>query len=519
MQPSATETTASTNSPPALAPQRPRLWPGAILVALFWSVFVGVRVFDAPISTGFMSIMGASMLLTLAFTIWWLANGTVRWADRLWGLAAMIAGCVAAALLCDRSVGVVGLIFLGLPLAFTAWLGWLIVSRRFARHVQLTGTVIALGLVWLSQIVIRVNGVDGSNQASVSLRWSPTAEDEYVAQLAKVGSAAPSPADGTLLEPRDGDWLDFRGPLRRGEVRGVQFATDWNSSPPKELWRRKIGPAWSSLLVIDGRLFTQEQRGDLEAVVCLDAAAGTDVWAHTDAVRFSDGQAGAGPRATPTFVGGRIYAQGATGLVNCLDAATGQRIWTRDIVADTKAPLPMWGFSSSPLIVGNVVVVYGGAQPNDRLLGYKADSGAPAWQTATGAISYSSAQLATFDGEPQLLFFSDAGLAAIEPASGTRLWSFDAPQNGIWRVVQPRQLDDGTVLIGCEDLGLVRLAISRQNDGWSVAPRWKSRAIRPAYNDFVISGDSIYGFDESIFCCVDVATGQRRWKAGRYGHG
>jgi outer membrane protein assembly factor BamB len=85
--------------------------------------------------------------------------------------------------------------------------------------------------------------------------------------------------------------------------------------------------------------------------------------------------------------------------------------------------------------------------------------------------------------------------------------------------VQPRQLDDGAILIGCEDLGLVRLEVTKQHNQWSATPRWKSRAMRPAFNDFVVCGDSIYGFDESIFCCVDTATGKRRWKAGRYGHG
>jgi outer membrane protein assembly factor BamB len=307
--------------------------------------------------------------------------------------------------------------------------------------------------------------------------------------------------------------------LRRGDVAGVRFDTDWNSSPPKELWRRKIGPAWSSVLIIDGRLFTAEQRGEQEALVCLDDATGRELWGHTDSVRFSDGQAGAGPRATPTFDNGRIYSLGATGVLNCLQAVSGKLNWSRDIVADSKAPLPMWGFSSSPLVTEGLVIVYGGAQKENGLLAYDADSGEPAWTAATGPVSYSSAQLVTFDGTPQLLIFSDAGLAAFEPRSGKPLWQFDKASTGIWRVVQPRQLDDGSILIGCEDLGLVRLDVEKKDDVWTATPRWTSRAIRPAYNDFVIAGDALYGFDESIFCCVDLNTGKRRWKAGRYGHG
>src|SRR5205823_2668047 len=96
---------------------------------------------------------------------------------------------------------------------------------------------------------------------------------------------------------------------------------------------------------------------------------------------------------------------------------------------------------------------------------------------------------------------------------------YDAPSTGIWRVVQPRQIADNAILIGSEDLGLVRLQVTKTDDAWKPEVRWSSRAIRPAYNDFVVSKGNVYGFDEAIFCCVDAETGKRRWKGGRYGHG
>ncbi len=493
-----------------------RVWPGVVLVALFWSVFFGVRVLDAPISTGFMSIMGAASLMTLLYLGWWLCNGTVRLAERVFDVGVLIVGLLIAGWFCHPSLGPIGLVFLGLPLAFSAWTLWLLVARRWSESTRRIGNVVVLSLVWLSQIVVRIDGVDGRNNASISLRWRPTAEDLYVAEKTK---STPTQVSSVPLQPREGDWLDFRGPLRRGELHGQRITMDWSSRPPRELWRRNIGPAWSSVLVIDGRLITQEQRGELETVTCLDAETGQEIWAHTDAVRFSDGQAGAGPRATPTFAHGRIYSLGATGVLNCLDAASGEPIWSHDLVADTQAPVPMWGFSSSPLVVENSVVVYGGAQPDKGLVAYDATSGEPLWTAATGPISYSSAQIATCGGESQLLFLSDSGLISVAPQSGKLLWQYTAPAAGIWRVIQPRQLDDGTILIGCEDLGLMRLEAAKQHDEWQVMQRYKSRSIRPAFNDFVVCEDSLYGFDESIFCCVEAATGKRRWKAGRYGHG
>ncbi len=227
------------------------------------------------------------------------------------------------------------------------------------------------------------------------------------------------------------------------------------------------------------------------------------------------------------FADGRIYSLGASGILNCLDAATGKLRWTRNIVTDSDAPVPMWGFSSSPLVIEDKVVVYAGG-PNDKgLLAYRADDGEPAWAVATGPASYSSAQRVVLDGKPQILFLSDTGLIALDPTTGALQWKHDAAGAGTWRVVQPRQVSDASFLIGSEDLGLVRLDVNADSvgdqpgdkQGWTSKARYVSRGIRPAYNDFVLLDGFIYGFDESIFCCVELETGKRRWKAGRYGHG
>ncbi len=366
-----------------------------------------------------------------------------------------------------------------------------------------------------------VDGIDGDQQAAVRWRWSPTAEDLYLAgRTAADGTAVtPRPAHGKVSPPtlvaKPEDWTEFRGPGRRGEVHGVKIGTDWQSHPPKQVWRQRIGPAWSSMLILGDRLFTQEQRGELEAVVCLDTASGHELWAYQYKARFSDGQAGAGPRSSPTFSESRLYTLGASGILNCLEAASGKPCWSRDIVADSGAPVPMWGFSSSPLVVEGLVVVYAGGKGDKGLLAYRASTGEPAWSVATGPVSYSSAQVVTVHGRQQVLFLSDTGLIGLEPPTGKILWEHKAPASSVWRVALPRQIDETGIVIGSEDLGLVRLDLAQTTP----SSRWDSRALRPAYNDFVSLDGFIYGFDESFFCCVDAATGKRRWKAGRYGHG
>jgi outer membrane protein assembly factor BamB len=502
----------------------PRVWPAVVLIALYWTFILGLGRLDLPIFAIFMSTVAASALLTLLFSIWWLSNRTITGKERLFVFLVFVGGAVAASVFSDPSVGPMGVIFFGIPIVFSAWLVALIVTRGRSSAARRWGLAAVVVATWCLFGLARVDGIDGQNQAALSWRWADTKEQEYLRQLAlgnKAAAAEPAAVDSASppLELSAGDWPEFRGPDRLGEVHDVRIATDWNAAPPKELWRRRIGPAWSSVLIIGDRLFTQEQRGQNECVVCLDAGTGNEIWMHDDSARFSDGQAGAGPRATPTFAKGSLYSLGASGVLNCLDAVSGKSKWTRNIAADSAAPLPMWGFSSSPLVFDDLVVVYSGAPGGKGVLAYRAADGEPAWTVASGPSSYSSAQLATIHSERQILFLSDLGLVSVRPASGDVLWKYDAPGSGVWRVVQPRQIDEASILVGSEDLGLVRLEVAKDQDSWSATPSFASRALRPAYNDFVVSGDHVYGFDESIFCCVDAKTGKRKWKGGRYGHG
>jgi outer membrane protein assembly factor BamB len=171
------------------------------------------------------------------------------------------------------------------------------------------------------------------------------------------------------------------------------------------------------------------------------------------------------------------------------------------------------------LVADGSVIVYAGGKEEKGLLAYRVQSGEPAWSVATGPVSYSSPQLVSINGQRQVLFLSDSGLVSIDGASGKVLWEHKAPGSSVWRVALPRQIDQAAVVVGSEDLGLVRLDLTGGGQSWTPSARWDSRALRPAYNDFVSLDGFIYGFDESFFCCVDAATGKRRWKAGRYGHG
>jgi outer membrane protein assembly factor BamB len=280
--------------------------------------------------------------------------------------------------------------------------------------------------------------------------------------------------------------------------------------------------SWSSVLVVGGRLFTQEQHNDQEAIVCYDAATGNELWSHEDEARFTEETAGPGPRATPCFADGRVFAVGCTGIVNALDAATGKRLWWHDLKAESGAEVPHWGFTGSPLAVGNRVVVFAGGPGTKNLLAYDARSGDLAWSARAGVTSYGSPQLATLAETSQVLMLTNRGLTAVDPKAGAVLWEHLVPvPPSAPRSVQPQALGDSRVLLASEgDIGLASLDVHRDGETWNPpVQRWATRALKPAFNDFVVSQGHAFGFDGRIFACVDLEAGNRRWKEGRYGEG
>ncbi len=320
------------------------------------------------------------------------------------------------------------------------------------------------------------------------------------------------------LKAGAGDWPGFRGPNGDSASHGVAITTDW-SSPPKPLWRFRVGRGWSSVIVVADHLFTQEQRDQSEAVVCFDAVTGKEVWVHEDKARWDESQAGPGPRGTPFFADGFVYTFGGTGLLNCLDASNGKRKWLRDVVADSGSEIPMWGFTSSPVVAQGVVVVYAGGQRSGKLLAYHIDSGEPAWTADAGKMGYGSAQYVELGGRPQFLFLGDRGLTSFDPKTGGMLWEYYSPCSmpSLPRSTQPQVVGKSQILIAGEDFGTTLLDLNMDSATWTATPRWTSKEMKPSYNDFVVHEGSIYGYDGGNFCCLDLQTGQLRWKEGRYG--
>jgi outer membrane protein assembly factor BamB len=377
-----------------MAALRPlRLWPGIAGAAV---VFLGAAIVPIAIPAATMGGVLAAMAAAVIVILWWLLFSRAPWPDRLAGVVLIAVAIYAMRPLLDRSIatGAQGFLpVISLPLFAFALVVWAVLTRAqpaTTRRVWLAAVMLlAVGACTL----VRTAGILGGGGFELHWRWTPTPEERLLAQgnddpapIATTPAASATDMAGSKtdtggfsggftggLKPagsvplRPADWPGFRGPDRDGVVHNVRIATDWTASPPVELWHRPIGPGWSSFAVDRGLLYTQEQRGEDEIVACYRVSNGEPVWRHRDRVRFWESNGGAGPRGTPTIANGRVYALGATGILNVLDATNGAVIWSRNAAADTKTKTPMWGFSSSPLVTNDLVIV----ATSGRLVAYE----------------------------------------------------------------------------------------------------------------------------------------------------
>jgi len=540
-----------------------RLWPGVVAVVLQWVGFLLPRV--AP-EAGIYGMLGAAFF-GLVVVVWWLFFSRAPWFERVGAIVLMPAAVLATKLVVHPSIANAGmgmmLYFFAIPVLCLVLVAWAAATRRFSagprRASLVAATLLGCGVFTL----LRTGGVSGEGHSDFHWRWTPTPEERLLAEAgdepaplpsvpapagaheeapaaapakpatatapsvpaaahskapaaAVAGASAPTAVSAPAPEPTGPEWPGFRGSGRDGVIHGARIQTDWSASPPVQLWKRPIGPGWSSFAVRDDLLYTQEQRGDDEIVACYRLTTGEPVWRHRDAARFWESNGGPGPRGTPTLSNGRVYALGATGILNALDAKSGALVWSRNAVTDTGAKIPGWGIASSPLVVDDLVIV----AASGRLGAYEVATGKPRWFHPTGGGSYSSPHLMTIGGVAQVLLLSGTGATSVAPADGVLLW--EHAWTGV-PILQPARAGDGDVLIAAGDMtggmGTRRLAVAHGASGWTASERWTSLGLKPYFNDFVVHLGHAFGFDGSILACIDLADGKRKWKGGRYGHG
>ena len=385
---------------------------------------------------------------------------------------------------------------------------WLLALSRLAWRIRLSvfGGIVLVVILMGSQL--RFAGVSGDLRPILKWRWSGPKEQVTAGIIT---------ADDTA----NGSFPQFLGPNRDATVSSVRLDPDWEIHPPELIWRQPMGEAWSGFAVSGNHAVTQEQDGEDELVVCYEFLTGKRIWEHRYPARYENPLGGIGPRATPTIEEDRVYTLGAMGDFFCLSLETGEQFWGYNVLDRHGASLPDWGMAGSPLIYENLVILSVGGPNGRSLVAYHKLNGDFAWGGGSDAAHWSSPVFYEIAGRKQVLIFNYSGMAAHDVSDGSILWEYPWDTDGMPHVAIPVQAPgDRIVLSSGYGKGAEMLQIFNQAGGKQKAKRvWRSLHLKAKFNNFVLKDGFIYGLDDGRLTCIDVETGRRTWKKGRYGHG
>ncbi|MBS1834519.1 MAG: PQQ-like beta-propeller repeat protein [Acidobacteria bacterium] len=308
------------------------------------------------------------------------------------------------------------------------------------------------------------------------------------------------------------DWPGHRGIDRDGIYKGQSKPSpSW-----RVLWKVPVGNGYAGVSIAAGKAFTIEQRNKQEVAAAYDLATGKVLWVNSWDADFNSFLGGDGPRSTPTFDAGVVYCQGAQGELRALDANSGRVIWRHNILQENGGKAAPYGVSISPLIAGNLLITHAGGTANKSIVAYDKTTGKLVWGALNDDPAYASPMIVTIGGARQILTVTASRVVALKPENGALLWDFPWATSYDVNAAQPVLIGNDRLLISSGYGHGAALIEVRNGKATAV---WENRLLKNKFSSSVFFNGFIYGLDENILSCIDAATGQRKWKGGRYGYG
>lgn len=314
----------------------------------------------------------------------------------------------------------------------------------------------------------------------------------------------------TLLPARAAEWPHYRGPA----LNGITSESLPSSLPaePRRLWRKSVGTGTSAATVVGDRVFTMGNERNQDVIHCLDAATGKEIWQHKFRLPVDSKNFEGGPRSTPTWDSGRLYTVSHSGDVWCLDATTGKPLWNKHLMDDFKGRRPTWGYSGSPTIAGDLVLLDSGG-PGASTVALRKDTGALVWKSGDEEAGYGSVIVGTIAGRRTAVVFKASSVVGLDVKSGNQLWSSPWKTSYDVNAITPSISGDRVLIASGYGTGASLLDLA----GGSAKTVWKNKDLRSQFNSPVIWEGHIYGIDgnegsRGQLVCLDLATGRLRWK-------
>ncbi|MBI3861860.1 MAG: PQQ-like beta-propeller repeat protein [Planctomycetia bacterium] len=317
------------------------------------------------------------------------------------------------------------------------------------------------------------------------------------------------------LAARGEDWPRWGGPRGDGSWQAPKLPDAWPNGKLPVKWKKPIGGGYGGITVVDGRGFVMDRQTEpreVERVLCFDVRDGSLLWHHDYPVAYGKLDYGNGPRATPTNHAGKVYTLGAMGHAWCLDAATGKPVWSRDLVAEAGAKIPMWGLAASPVIWNEIVFLHPGAE-NGCVMALERTTGKEIWRTSTDPAGYATPIVIEAPSGPQLVAWTPLHILGINPATGKEYWS--VPYEITYGVsIATPIYRNATVFVTAYWAGSKAIRLGKKPDQaeliWEENRNLRGLMAQPLYRDgYVYTIDKDRGLT-----CFEFATSRKLWDDG-----
>lgn len=306
------------------------------------------------------------------------------------------------------------------------------------------------------------------------------------------------------------DWSQFRGITRDSRVTGFKAPAKW----PSELtlqWKVTVGTGDATPVLVGSKLYLHTRQGGEETILCLDAETGKELWKYGYPAPAVTGPASShpGPRGTPAAADGKIVTIGVSGIVKCLDMATGKSLWGKN---EPSIPVPQFSTGMSPIIYNNLVILQLGGKDNGQVVAFDLETGSEKWKYTGEGPAYASPSLMMVDKAVQLVLFTEKSLMAVDPVNGKFLWKTDAPPlQRFYTSVSP-YIDGNKIYYTGLGSGTKGVEITRQGDKYVSRELWSNSEIGAKWNTPILKDGFLYGFsDQRRIYCLNASNGQTAW--------
>lgn len=372
-----------------------------------------------------------------------------------------------------------------------------------------TGKVIEAELVKFEDGKVHLKLADG-RVGQVDVNSLSLEDQEYIASLQSLPAATAGEGGSA--------WPQFRGPNHDGISPDAGLLSEWPDGGPQKLWVFEgAGLGYSGMSVVGDSLYTLGTKGDEITVVCVDITNGMEVWSTKIGTDDQNGYNvgwGHGPRSTPTIADGKVYVLGPKGLLVCLDAVEGSKVWSKNLVDDFGGKSGGWGFSESPLVDGDKVVIGPGGS-DSPVVALNKDNGNTIWKASGFSVGGGKAEYATvvaldLNGRRQYLRLFNDKLVSLDSVTGDLLWSTDWP-GGQSPAVIPTPIADGDEILIASGYGVGSKLVKIDADN-QPSDVWQEKTLKVKHGGMIKMGDHVYGSSEGEgLVCLEWESGELAW--------